>query len=119
MERKKGLTSETSFTPAVLLALQIQRTDYDNFIYLFIFLAKNKRQPSLKCGSKQLNESTKQVRSYLTAYSKQKERWVMPREEKGGVGNRPNDDELNKALWATMIFVRNGFAQSLPSCIVH
>lgn len=88
------------------------------FIYLF-FWQKNKRQPSLKCGSKQLNESTKQVRSYLTAYSKQKERWVMPREEKGGVGNRPNDDELNKALWATMIFVRNGFAQSLPSCIVH
>lgn len=43
----------------------------------------------------------------------------MPREEKGEVGTRPNDDELNKALWATMSFVRNGFAQSLPSCIVH
>lgn len=71
LERKKGLTSETSFTPAVLLALQIQRTDYDNFIYLFIFLAKTRDNSPLSAGvNSRMEGSTKQVRSYLTAYSK-------------------------------------------------
>lgn len=59
-EKGRAFRSETSFTPAVLLALQIQRTDYDDFIYLFFW--QNKRQLSLKCGSKQLNENTRQVR---------------------------------------------------------
>jgi hypothetical protein len=29
---------------------------------LYLFFWQNKRQPSLKCGSKQLNENTRQVR---------------------------------------------------------